>query len=271
MLSKYNYIIDSYELDLGWITRFKSSPYDQIYELGKTAVERFGNDPATFKKTLRKFKAKTFKENIKEEAKHSPAYHLRFNSWSVREYMNCLTAILQVDFECPGFIQNFPEARDYLKAVNGSNMNQIIYDFENLYDKTLETFNRYSGESDFKYVKSLFEIPDPDKNKRYDERETRFDDYISIKFLEFWKSGDEEKVEYLKKHYIYQDTLLPEDYQDMIRYTGIITSEEAELERGDMRWVDLYFEHLEEIREKAYKDIHNMCPLSMKKINLTLT
>jgi hypothetical protein len=186
--------------------------------------------------------------------------------------MNCLTAILQVDLECPGFIKNFPEAIDYLKAVNGSNTNQIVFGFEELYDKTLNIFNRYSGKSDFKYVKTLFEIPDQEKKRRYDEHEVRFDDYISLKFQEFWKSGDEEKKEYLRKHYIYQETLLPIDYQNMIRYIGVPGKEVTEdLETGDMKWVDLYFEHIDQILEAAYKDIHTMTPLIMKKINLTLT
>ena len=271
-MSRYNYIIDRLGLDFDLLyPGFKASPYDKIYELGKTAVERFGNDPKTFKKTLGKYKPKNFKEMIKEKAKETPSGSLRFDSWEIREYMNCLTAILQVDLECPGFIKNFPEAIDYLKAVNGSNTNQVVFGFEELYDKTLKIFNRYSGKSDFKYVKTLFEIPDQEKKRRYDEKEVRFDDYISVGFLGFWKSGDEEKIDYLKKHYIYQDTLLPEDYQDLIRYIGVITSGEIDLERGDLRGVDLYFEHIDEILESAYKDIHNMTPLQMKKINLTLT
>jgi len=68
-MSRYNYIIDRLELDLDLLyPRFKASPYDKIYELGKTAVERFGNDPKTFKKTLGKYKPKNFKETIKEKA-----------------------------------------------------------------------------------------------------------------------------------------------------------------------------------------------------------
>ena len=262
-------IIDRLELDLDTLySRFKVSPYDKIYELGKTAIERFGNDPKTFKKTLGKYKPKNFKEMIKEIAKEAPSSFLRFDSWKIREYMNCLTAILQVDLECPGFIKNFPEAIDYLKAVNGGNTNQIVFGFEELYNKTLKMFNRYSGKSDFKYVKALFEIPDQE-GRRYDER---FDDYISLKFLEFWKSEDEEKKEYLRKHYIYQETLLPEDYQNMIRYIGVPGKEITEdLETGDMKWVDLYFEHQDQIIEVAYKDIHNIAPFIMKKINLTLT
>jgi hypothetical protein len=187
MMSNYNIniIIDRFGLDLDLFSRFKASPYDKIYELGKTAVERFGNDPKTFKKTLGKYKPKNFKEMIKEKAKETPSGSLRFDSWEIREYMNCLTAILQVDLECPGFIKNFPEAIDYLKAVNGSNTNQIIFGFEEIYNKTLNIFNRYSGKSDFKYVKTLFEIPDQEKKRRYDEHEVRFDDYISLKFQEF--------------------------------------------------------------------------------------
>ena len=274
MLSKYSYIVDKLGLDFDLLyPRFKASPYDKIYELGKTAVERFGNDPKTFKKTLEKYnKPKNFKEMIKEKAKETPSGSLRFDSWEIREYMNCLTAILQVDLECPGFIKNFPEAIDYLKAVNESNTNQIVFGFEELYNKTLKIFNRYSGKSDFKYVKTLFEIPDQEKKRRCDEHEVRFDDYISLKFQEFWKSGDEEKKEYLRKHYIYQETLLPEDYQNMIRYIGVPGEEVTEdLETGDMKWVDLYFEHIDQILEAAYKDIHTITPLMMKKINLTLT
>ena len=274
MLSKYSYIVDKLGLDFDLLyPRFKASPYDKIYELGKTAVERFGNDPKTFEKTLEKYnKPKNFKEMIKEKAKETPSGSLRFDSWEIREYMNCLTAILQVDLECPGFIKNFPEAIDYLKAVNESNTNQIVFGFEELYNKTLKIFNRYSGKSDFKYVKTLFEIPDQEKKRRCDEHEVRFDDYISLKFQEFWKSGDEEKKEYLRKHYIYQETLLPEDYQNMIRYIGVPGEEVTEdLETGDMKWVDLYFEHIDQILESAYKDIHTITPLMMKKINLTLT
>lgn len=274
MMSNYNIniIANRFGLDLDLFSRFKASPYDKIYELGKTAVERFGNDPNTFKKTLEKYKPKNFKETIKEKAKESPSGSLRFDSWEIREYMNCLTAILQVDLECPGFIKNFPEAIDYLKAVNGSNTNQIVFGFEEIYDKTLKIFNRYSGKSDFKYVKALFEIPDQEKKRRYDEHEIRFDDYISLKFLKFWKSGDEEKKEYLRKHYIYPETLLPEDYQNMICYIGVPGKEVIkDLETGDMKWVDLYFEHIDQIIEVAYKNIHTITPLIMKKINLTLT
>jgi hypothetical protein len=184
--------------------------------------------------------------------------------------MNCLTAILQVDLECPGFIKNFPEAIDYLKAVNGNNTNQIVFGFEEIYNKTLNIFNRYSGKSDYKYVKALFKIPDQEKS-RY-EREVRFDDYISLAFSKFWKSGNEEQKDYLRKYYIYQETLLPIDYQNMIRYIGVPGKEVTEdVETGDMKWVDLYFEHIDQIIEAAYKDIHTMTPLMMKKINLTLT
>lgn len=271
MLSKYNYIIDRFGLDFDLLyPRLKASPYDKIYELGKTAIERFGNDPKTFKKTLEKYKPKNFKETIKEIAKETPSGSLRFNSWEIREYMNCLTAILQVDLECPGFIKNFPEAIDYLKAVNESNINQVVFGFEELYDKTLKIFNRYSGKSDFKYVKALFEIPDQEK-RRYDKHEVRFDDYISLKFQEFWKSGDEEKKEYLRKYYIYQETLLPQDYQNMIRCVGEFGGEDVDMDKEDLRWVDFYFENLDKILEKAYTTIHAIPPLYMKKINLTLT
>ena len=272
LFRKYDYFIDKFGLDIDLFPKFKVSPYDKIYELGKTAVERFGNDPKTFKETLEKYKPKKFKEIIKEKAKETPSSSLCFDSWDIREYLNCLAAILQVDLECPGFIKNFPEAIDYLKAVNGNNIHQIVYGFEELYDKTLKIFNRYSGKSDFKYVKELFEIPDEEKKGRYDEPVIRFDDYISLKFLEFWKSGDEEKKEYLRKHYIYQETLLPIDYQNIIRYVGVPGEEITEnLEIGDMKWVDLYFEHIDQILEAAYKNIHTMTPLQMKKINLTLT
>jgi hypothetical protein len=65
MMSRYNYIVDRFGLDLDLLyPEFKVSPYDKIYELGKTAVERFGNDPKTFKKTLGKYKPKNFKETI---------------------------------------------------------------------------------------------------------------------------------------------------------------------------------------------------------------
>jgi hypothetical protein len=272
-ITTYGELLDRFGLDFdfGLTSRFKASPYDKIYELGKTAVERFGNDPKTFRETLKKFEPKKFRKIIKEVAKQSPSCSLRFKSWCIREYLNCLTAILQVDFECPGFIKNFPEALNYLRSVNGCNTNLIVFDFEELYNKTITPFNRYSGKSDFKYVKKLFEIPDEDKNRRYDERDPRFDDYISVWFLKFWKSENEEQRDYLKKHYIYQETLLPEDYQNLISYSGILKKGEVDLEKGDLRWVDLYFERIDEIIESVHKDIDSITPLTMKKINLTLT
>jgi hypothetical protein len=266
MISRFNYILDYIGINPYFV---KTSPYDQVYELGKTAVERFGKDPATFKETLKKYKTKNYQRTIKKEALNMPSDRLRFDSWNIREYINCLTAILQVDLEVPGFIKNFPEAIEYLKLVNGNSTNRVSHDFEELYNKTLKPFNRYSEKSDFKYIKSLFEIPDEKKNKRYDEKEPRFDDYISIKFLEFWKSGDDEKREYLREYYIYQETLLPKDYRGIIRYLNLL--KDVELEENDLKWVDLYFEHQDEILEAVYKDIYSMSPKMMKKINLTLT
>ena len=58
----------------------------------------------------------------------------------------------------------------------------------------------------------------------------------------------------------------------MIRYIGVPGKEVTEdLETGDMKWVDLYFEYIDQIIEAAYKDIHTIPPFYMKKINLTLT
>ena len=58
-------IIDRFGLEL--FSGFKASPYNKIYEFGKTAVERFGNDPKTFKKTLGKYKPENFKKTIKQK------------------------------------------------------------------------------------------------------------------------------------------------------------------------------------------------------------
>jgi tetratricopeptide (TPR) repeat protein len=248
---------------------FKTSPYDCVVELGRTAVERFGNDPKKFRETLKKFKPKEFLKRSKEEAICLPAQSLSFDSWSIREYINCLVAILQVDLECPGFIQNFPEAIEYLNAVNGNNVNHITYKFEKMYEEAIKTFNRYSGKSDFKYVTKLFEIPMEEKSCRYEK--IRFDDYISLHFLEYWKSGDEEKVRYLKKYYIHHETLLPEDYQNLINYLGILKSDDEKPEDGALGWVDLYFENIDHIIEVLNKDIRILPPVYTKMINLTLT
>ena len=263
------YYYDFFRLDeIG--VKFKTSPYDCVVELGRTAVERFGNDPKKFKETLKKFKPKEFLKRSREEATHLSAQSLSFDSWDIREYMNCLVAILQVDFECPGFIQNFPEAIEYLKAVNENNVHLIAYKFEKMYEKMVKTFNRYSGKSDFKYVMELFEIPKEKESCRYDEK-IRFDDYISLHFLEYWKSGDEKKVGYLKKYYIHHEILLPKDYQDLIEYLGILKSDDERPEDGALGWVDLYFENIDHIIEVLNKKIRALSPVYTKMINLTLT
>jgi hypothetical protein len=249
---------------------FKTSPYDCVVELERTAIERFGNDPKKFRETLKKFKPKEFLKRSKEEATCLPAQSLSFDSWSIREYINCLVAILQVDLECPGFIQNFPEAIEYLRAVNGNNVHYIIYKFEEMYEEVANTFNRYSRKSDVKYVTELFEIPKVRESCRYDEK-IRFDDYISLHFLEYWKSGDEEKVGYLKKYYIYHETLLPKDYQSLINYLGILKSGDESPEDGALGWVDLYFENIDRIIEELNKNIRVLPPVYTKMINLTLT
>jgi len=268
MMMFRNYF-DFFELN-GIEVKFKISPYDCVVELGRTAVEKFGNDPKKFRETLKKYKPKEFIKRSREEATHLPARSLSFNSWSIWEYTNCLVAILQVDLECPGFIQNFPEAIEYLKAVNENNVHHITYKFEKMYEKVAKTFNRYSGKSDIKYVTELFEIPKEEKSCRYDEK-IRFDDYISLHFLEYWKSGDEEKVGYLKKYYIHHETLLPKDYQDLIRYLGILESDDEMPEDGALGWVDLYFENIDRIIEVLNKDIRVLPPIYTKMINLTLT
>lgn len=260
---------DLFRLDeLG--VNFKTSPYDCVVELGRTAVERFGKDPKKFRETLKKFKPKEFLKRSKEKATHLPARSLSFNSWSIQEYINCLIAILQVDLECPGFIQNFPEAIEYLRAVNENNVYHITYKFEEMYEEVAKTFNRYSGESDFKYVTELFEIPKEKGNRRY-EKEIRFDDYISLHFLEYWKSGDEEKVGYLKKYYIHHETLLPTDYQNLIRRLDILKDDDERPEDGALGWVDIYFENIDRIIEKLNRNIRDFPPIYTKMINLTLT
>ena len=268
-MERYYYdFFELYEI-LGELN-LKTSPYDCVVELGRTAVERFGNDPKKFRETLKKFKPKEFLKRSKEEAIHLSAKSLNFDSRSIWEYINCLTAILQVDLECPGFIQNFPEAIEYLRAVNGNNVHHFIYKFEEMYEEVAKTFNRYSGKSDFKYVTKLFEIPKEKESCRYEEK-IRFDDYISLHFLEYWKSGDEEKVEYLKKYYIHHETLLPKDYQDIIRHLGIIKNYDESPEDGALEWVDIYFENIDRIIEKLNKDIRALPPIYTKMINLTLT
>lgn len=250
----------------------KSSPYDQVYELGKTAIEKFGKDPSVFRETLDEYKPRSFVRKIREMAKETPSSWLRFNSSYVREYINCLTAILQVDLECPGFIDNFPEAINYLKVINEGELRRIVYGFEKLYDKSIDGFNRYSGISDIKYVKDLFEIPDKKEKRRYDEHEIRFDDDISINFLRFWNNRSNEQEDYLRKYYIYPETLLPEDYRDLVYCSNIFNNpENVKLEKGDLGWVDIYFEHLDEIRKEVYSNIYNLSPSLLRKINLTLT
>jgi hypothetical protein len=244
---------------------FKTSPYDSVVELGKTAVERFGDDPKKFRETLEKYKPKEFLKRLKEEAIYLPSRLLSFRTWSIQEYINCLIAILQVDLECPGFIQNFPEAIEYMRAVNGNNVHLFTYKFERMHEEVAKTFNRYSRESDFMYVTKLFEIPEKGV------KEVRFDDYISLHFLEYWKSGDEEKVGYLKEYYIHHETLLPKDYQDIIRYLGILKSDNETPKDGDLGWVDLYFENIDRIIEGLNKNIRDLPPVYTKMINLTLT
>ena len=267
-----NYCYDYFGLLDEIEVRFKASSYDCVVDLGRTAVERFGNDPKKFRETLKKYKPKEFIKRLKEEATRFPARSLSFDSWDIREYINCLIAILQVDLECPGFIQNFPEAIEYLKAVNGNNVHHITYKFEEMYKEVVKTFNRYSGKSDFKYVTKLFEIPKEEESCRYNEnKKIRFDDYISLHFLEYWNSGDEEKVRYLKKYYIHHETLLPKDYQNLINYLGILKSDDEKPEDGALGWVDLYFENIDCIIEKLNKDIIVLPPVYTKMINLTLT
>lgn len=254
--------------------KYLPSVYDQVYELGgKTAIEKFGKDPKPFRETLDKFEEKEFKKIIKECAIRSSSSHLRFDQFIIRDYIGCLIAIIQVDLEYPGFIKQFPEAQEYLMAINRYNQNQVIWKFEKIYNDTIKSFNRYSGNSDLKYVKSLFEFDDKDLKITNSYNDIRFDDYISLNFKKYWKMEDDEIHDYLLTNYVYQETLLPQDYRLII--CSCCTEYEMEgykdLDKNDMEWVDIYFENNDKILGKILKDINKVRPEIMKKVNLTLT
>ena len=93
------------------------------------------------------------------------------------------------------------------------------------------------------------------------------DDYISQEFQRLWKLKDPEIHFYLSQNYIYQETLLPKDYKEIVTYFD----NEYKMRDNDLRWIDLYFENLEKILKEVHEDIENITPVIMKKINLTLT
>ena len=232
--------------------------YSEIWELGKSAVEKFGEDPIKFKKILSRYKSDNFKKRIKSQIKLLSANEFRFNSLYICEYIECLIAILQVDLERPGFIKNFPDHAENIRSLSRGYKATVTSKFEKIYDEIIEEYNRYSGKNDFEYVKSLFEIED---------LSVRVDDYISQEFQRLWKLKDPEIHFYLSQNYIYQETLLPKDYKEIVTYFD----NEYKMRDNDLRWIDLYFENLEKILKEVHEDIENITPVIMKKINLTLT
>lgn len=232
--------------------------YSGVWVLGKSAVEKFGEDPIKFKKILSKYKSENFKKRIRSQVKLFSSNELIFDSFCIYEYIECLIAILQVDLERPGFIKNFPEHAENIRALSRDNKAKVTHKFEKIYNETIEKYNRYSGKNDFKYVKSLFEIKDLD---------IRVDDYISREFQRLWKLENPEIRFYLSQNYIYQETLLPKDYKEIVTYFD----NKYEMEDNNLKWIDLYFENLEKILKEVHEDIENITPVMMKKINLTLT
>lgn len=245
-----------------------SHKYSKIYSLKESAVKKFGKDVKSFKETLSKYKPKNYKESIKKNICSTCAYDLEYfnRDFDILDYIECLIAILQVDFECPGFLQNFPEFKDQFIAIKKDKVYLIEQEYKNFYDNIIKNFNRYSKKSDFSYVKKLFEIPEK-------EDKLRLDDYISVNFSKFWKSDNEEIKTYLKLYYISSDILLPKDYAFLVKSSSfdkkIISS--IKLNEDDLRWVDIYFKFQDRIVKHIHDNIEYKTPDYMKMINLTLT
>lgn len=249
----------------------KKSKFDEVYEVGLgggTAIERFGKDPKPFQEVLDEFREDNFIEKTKRKAMKMPSRLLKFNSYCLKNYFNCLTAIIQVDLESPGFISQFPGIKEYLIALNGNYTHSIIYRFESLYDSVVESFNRYSGETDLEYVRSLIGILDKDlKKDKYEKY--RVDDYVCLRFKDLWKQNNEELHDYLSINYVYKGFLYPKDYREILLETEVIGN--SSLEDSDIRWVDVYFENEEKILEEVSGNIEKYKPEFLKKINLTQT
>jgi len=262
-------LLEIAESSLVFIPGFEeySHKYSKIYSLKDSAVKKFGKDVKSFKETLSEYKPKNYKESIKKNICSICTYNLEhYNKADILDYIECLIAILQVDFECPGFLQNFPEFKDQFIAIKKDKVYLIEQEYKNFYDNIIKTFNRYSKKSDFSYVKKLFEIPEK-------EDRLRFDDYISVNFSKFWKSDNEEIKTYLKLYYISSDTLLPKDYAFLVKSSSfdkkIISN--IKLNEEDLRWVDIYFKFQDRIVKHIHDNIEYKTPDYMKMINLTLT
>ena len=235
--------------------------YSEVYDFGRTAVERFGNSPDPFKSNLELLKGNYAIDFItKDICKNSTELNDRlvvptFCSAFGNSYINTLIAIVQVNLEKPGFIDEFPEAKLY---VSLDYKRYLIFDryvekFTNIY----AGYNRYSHKFDLKSIKRKFNIPDI---------ELRPDDYISSNFKMIYTKTKSPKVkDYLFENFVYQSTLMPEDFKEILKAVGKF--EEKEVSDSNY-WIDEYFKYQKEIIENL--NVHSLSPDIMRKINLTL-
>ena len=177
---------------------------------------------------------------------------------------------MQINMEIPGFKDEFPEIKEYLKQIN------TTFYVKSLVTKKIENYyngyNRFSGKFDMKTIKNLLKL---EKNNML--KKERVDNYIARCFPELLKNTKSPRLrEYLIKNFSRQDTLLPEDYHDIC---AIFEEENTGEDFGELReffnkfepsstfWIDYYFNNQEIIVENIS---YSSLPVKIVRgINLT--
>jgi hypothetical protein len=233
-----------------------------IYDLGIPAIERFGTDVEAFKEAIKKYSPESSKRTSEKFIKDIPSSlfygrysgnYLELANYTL--YRDTLIKIVQVNLEIPGFIKNFPEAIEY---IDDDNYWKLKNKFRDSTDDVIENYNRFSGRYDKNFILKTFGAPDKD---------IRFDEWVAVNFKEHWESGDKTKRGYLKKYYLYLETLLPKDYNKILDEAGIETKD-IDIESLDI--VDFYFSEIDNLVENLKKNVRLFKPSTLRKLNSTL-
>ena len=235
-----------------------------IYDLGIPAIERFGTDVEAFKEAIKKYSPESSKRTSEKLIKDMPSSlfygrytgnYLELANYTL--YRDTLIKIVQVNLETPGFIKNFPEAIEYMD--DRDDYWKLKNKFRDSTNGVIENYNRFSGKYDKKFVLKTF--------GESEDKDMRFDDWVAVNFKEHWESGDKTKRGYLKKYYLYPETLLPKDYTEIL--------DEARMETKDINVesldiVDLYFSEIDNVVENLKKNVRIFKPSILRKLNSTL-
>ena len=254
----------------------------KLYDISKSAVERFGKDPKVFIDRLEYLRKNRIKDiipylvsNDTKSIKH------KFERRNIDfEDRFIFQAIRQVSLEVPGFIDSFKSIipEHLLFKSFYWDYDHYCYGLSEKINSFIDQYDRYTKKKDFPRLIKDLDIKDEDltvQEDRYSKHKLRVDDYIAKNLVDILatKTLDEKTRDYLVKNFSDGGDFLPKTYFNTLRHLGFFKKKDIKKDKlpkdpDSLGVIDYYFNVIDEFVKEL--DIEKVAPPVMKFVNYSI-